>query len=45
MKTYELYGIGDRRYEETAKPELKHGKALVKVQAAGICGPDIPRIY
>ena len=45
MKVYELYGIGDLRYEETAKPELKNGEALVKVQAAGICGSDIPRIY
>lgn len=45
MKAYVLHGIGDLRYEEVIKPELKEGTVLVKVRAAGVCGSDIPRIY
>ena len=45
VKAYILHGINDLRYEETEKPSLKNGEVLVKVQAAGICGSDIPRIY
>lgn len=45
MKAYVLHGIKDLRYEEIEKPSLQNGEVLVKVQAAGICGSDIPRIY
>lgn len=45
MKAYVLHGIGDLRFEETAKPELEKDTVLVKVRAAGVCGSDIPRIY
>ncbi len=45
MKAYVLHGVGDLRYEEVAKPELKKDTVLVKVWAAGVCGSDIPRIY
>ena len=45
MKAYVLHGIGDLRYEDWPKPELRPGWALVKVLAAGICSSDIPRIF
>ena len=45
MKAYVLHGIGDLRYEDWPMPELCPGWALVKVQAAGICSSDIPRIF
>ncbi len=45
MKAYVLHGVGDFRYEEVEKPVPAAGTALVHVQAVGICGSDIPRIY
>ena len=45
MKAYVLHGISDLRYEKINRPTLQPGQVLVKVQAAGICGSDIPRIY
>lgn len=45
MKAYVLHGIADLRFEEIKKPELKSNEVLVEVQAAGICGSDIPRIF
>lgn len=45
MKAFVLHAIDDLRYEEVEKPSLKDGEVLVKVQAVGICGSDIPRIY
>ena len=45
MKAQVLYGIGDLRYEDIEKPQLKEGWVMVKVMAAGVCGSDIPRIY
>lgn len=45
MKAFVLHGVGDFRYEEVPLPELTAHTALVKVQAAGICGSDIPRVY
>lgn len=45
MKAQVLHGIGDIRYEEIGKPQIKAGWVLVKVMAAGVCGSDIPRIY
>lgn len=45
MKAYVLHGIGDLRYEETERPEPGEQEAVLKVEAAGVCGSDIPRIY
>lgn len=45
MKAWILHGADEIRYEETAKPQPTDGEVLLRVQAAGICGSDIPRIY
>lgn len=45
MKAWVLYGINDFRYCETAEPEPSNNEVIVKVERAGICGSDIPRIY
>lgn len=45
MKAWVLNGIGDIRLQDVEKPEPADGEVLVRVQAAGICGSDIPRIY
>lgn len=45
MKAYVLHGIGDLRFEKKAVPEVGQSQVLVQVQAAGICGSDIPRIF
>ncbi len=45
MKAQVLHGIGDLRYENIEKPQLKEDWVMVKVMAAGVCGSDIPRIY
>lgn len=45
MKAWVLHNIGEIRFEEVDKPQLRADEALVAVKAAGICGSDIPRIY
>lgn len=45
MKAYVLEGINQLEYKEIDKPQLSPGYVLVEVQAAGICGSDIPRIF
>ncbi len=45
MRAYVLHEIGKIRLEEVATPAAKAGEVLVQVQAAGICGSDVPRIY
>lgn len=45
MKAYVLHGINDLRLEEKAIPKMEPGQVLVRMQAAGICGSDIPRIF
>ncbi len=45
MKAYVLHGINDIRLEEVPMPSPGEGEVLVEVQAVGICGSDIPRIY
>lgn len=45
MKAWVLHGIGDLRYEDVDLPLLKPEEALVEVEACGVCGSDIPRIY
>lgn len=44
-KGYVLEGIDQLNYKEFELRPLKPGEALVDVQAAGICGSDIPRIF
>ena len=45
MKAWVLQGIDQLELNTAAKPEPKSTEVLLKVQAAGICGSDIPRIY
>lgn len=45
MKAYALYEINDLRYEETPIPQIGEDEVLLRVEAAGICGSDIPRIF
>lgn len=45
MKAWVLHGIDDICFEEVSRPEPTDSEVLVAVQAAGICGSDIPRIY
>lgn len=45
MKAWVLHGVNDLRYEERELPETREGEVLLRVEAAGICGSDIPRIY
>lgn len=45
MKANVLHGIGALKYEEVDLPRLKHGEALIRVRAAGICGSDIARVF
>lgn len=45
MKAWVLHNINDFRYEEVGMPEVRDSQVMVKVQACGICGSDIPRVY
>lgn len=45
MKANVLYDIDNLVFEEIELPILQDDEVLVKVQKAGICGSDIPRIY
>lgn len=45
MKAWVLHDINHFRLEEVEKPQIKENEVLVAVQAAGICGSDIPRVY
>lgn len=45
MKAWVLHEIGDIRFEEMDRPQPADHEVLVRVQAAGVCGSDIPRIY
>ena len=45
MKAWMLHDTGDIRFEEVETPAPKDGEALIRVEACGICGSDIPRIY
>lgn len=45
MKAVIVYGAGDVRYENCAKPALIPGTVRVRVMACGICGSDIPRVW
>ncbi|MFS0561088.1 galactitol-1-phosphate 5-dehydrogenase [Terribacillus sp. 179-K 1B1 HS] len=44
MKTLNLYGIEDIRYEESPQPVIEADQdVIIKVEAAGICGSDLSR--
>lgn len=45
MRAYVLEGINQLEYKEVDKPHLSKGYVLVEVQAAGICGSDISRVF
>lgn len=45
MKAYVLHGIADFRLETASDPVPAANDVIVRVEAAGICGSDIPRIY
>ncbi len=45
MKSQILYVIGNLKYAEVDTPSPKDGEALIKVNACGICGSDIPHIF
>ncbi|MFW5980691.1 MAG: galactitol-1-phosphate 5-dehydrogenase [Halanaerobiaceae bacterium] len=45
MKACVFYDIGDIRYEDIKKPDIKSNEVLVNVRASGICGSDILRVY
>ena len=45
MKAWVLHGVNDLRYEKLEIPEIREGEVLLRVEASGICGSDIPRIY
>lgn len=45
MKAWVLHDVNNLKYEETDTPVPRDGEVLVKVETAGICGSDIPRIY
>ena len=44
MKALRMYKPGDLRVEEAPIPVPQEGEVLLKVQACGVCGSDIPRI-
>ena len=45
MRAYVLHNINDLRFEEVARPVPQAHSVLVRVEAVGICGSDIPRIF
>lgn len=45
MRAYVLHDINDLRFEEVARPVPQARSVLVRVEAVGICGSDIPRIF
>lgn len=45
MKAWVLHGVGDLRLEERAVPKPAENEVLLRVEAAGVCGSDIPRVY
>lgn len=45
MKAYVLDAINEFNIKEVNMPTCDEGEVIVRVDAAGICGSDIPRIY
>lgn len=44
MKASVLHAVGDLRCEQVSVPEPEEREVLVKVEACGVCGSDIPRV-
>ena len=44
MKAVRMYKPKDLRVEDVEKPVMQPDEVMVKVQACGVCGSDIPRI-
>ena len=44
MKAAQFYGGKDIRVETVPDPTPEEGQVLVQVEAAGICGSDLPRV-
>lgn len=44
MRAAVLYKPGDIRLEDVPNPVLQPGHAIVKVEAVGVCGSDLPRM-
>lgn len=45
MKAFNLHNINNIRLDDCSEPIVNKDEVLVKVNAVGICGSDIPRIY
>lgn len=45
MKAMRLHKIGDFKYEDVELRDIKDDEILMKVEACGICGSDIPRVF
>ncbi len=45
MKALVLHGIGDLRYDDVELPKRLDDEVTVHIQAAGICGSDLPRVF
>ena len=45
MKEIRLHKLGDLRCENITQRDLKDNEILVKVEACGICGSDIQRVF
>ncbi len=45
MKAWVLHGIDDLKFEEVNSPTIGENEVLLSVQAAGICGSDVPRVF
>lgn len=45
MKAYVLQSIGDIKLKTVPKPVPEEDEVIVRVNACGICGSDIPRIF
>ena len=45
MEACVLHAIGDLRHERVARPEPAEGEVLLRVDACGVCGSDIPRVF
>lgn len=44
MKSLNLYGVQDIRFEDSPEPVIQHpDDVIIKVKAAGVCGSDISR--
>lgn len=44
MRATVLHAPGDIRLEEIAEPRNRPGHAIVRVEAVGVCGSDLPRM-